>query len=48
MNGDEVILGQNERGRSERDKLNVGRNERRRSDRAPIYNETIIVPLYFV
>jgi hypothetical protein len=27
MNGDEVILGQNERGRSERDEMNVGRNE---------------------
>jgi hypothetical protein len=27
MNGDEVILGQNERGRSEQDEMNVGRNE---------------------
>ncbi len=27
MKGDEVILGQNERGRGERDKMNVGRNE---------------------
>ena len=27
MKGDEVIWGQNERGRSERDKMNVGRNE---------------------
>jgi hypothetical protein len=27
MKGDEVILGQNERGRIERDKMSVGRNE---------------------